>query len=49
MIADGFDAFVEFGPGKVLSSLVKRVSREVTAVSAGDPDGIDAALRELSR
>ena len=49
MIADGFDTFVEFGPGKVLSSLVRRISRDALAVSAGDTAGIDAALKELSR
>ena len=49
MIEDGFDTFVEFGPGKVLASLVKRMSRDATALSVGDAAGVDAALAELAR
>jgi len=49
LLEDGHDTFVEFGPGKVLSSLVKRMRREATALPVGDTDGIDAALKELAR
>jgi len=49
MLTDGFDTFVEFGPGKVLASLVKRVSREATVLSVGDTAGVDAALAVVSR
>ena len=34
MIADGATSFVEVGPGKVLQGLVKKVNREMEAVSA---------------
>lgn len=34
MIADGATSFVEIGPGKVLQGLVKKVNRDVEAVSA---------------
>lgn len=34
MIADGANSFIEIGPGKVLQGLVKKVNREVEAVSA---------------
>jgi len=49
LLADGFDTFVEFGPGKVLASLVKRMSRDATVLSIGDAAGASAALAELSR
>ena len=34
MLADGVDSFVEVGPGKVLQGLVKKVDKDVEAVSA---------------
>ncbi|MDR2963674.1 MAG: ACP S-malonyltransferase [Bacteroidales bacterium] len=34
MIADGITSFVEVGPGKVLQGLVKKVNKDVEAVSA---------------
>lgn len=33
MIADGADEFIELGPGAVLQGLVKKVNRDVTAIS----------------
>ena len=33
MVADGADSFVELGPGAVLQGLIKKVSRDVDAVS----------------
>jgi [acyl-carrier-protein] S-malonyltransferase len=40
MAAQGVTKFVEIGPGKVLSGLVKRISKEVVTANIGDLDGL---------
>jgi [acyl-carrier-protein] S-malonyltransferase len=47
MADDGFDTFVEIGPGKVLSGLARRIRRELTTVQVSDPEGIDRAVEML--
>jgi len=42
MIAAGVSRFVEIGPGKVLSGLVKRISKEVATSNIADLDGLKA-------
>jgi [acyl-carrier-protein] S-malonyltransferase len=42
LIADGVKTFIELGPGTVLSGLVKKIDRRVTAVSVEAPEGLDA-------
>jgi [acyl-carrier-protein] S-malonyltransferase len=44
MVADGFDTFVEVGPGSVLSGLVKRIARDVKTVQAGSAEQVAAYL-----
>ena len=41
------DRFVELGGGKVLSSLVRRIDREMTGINVEGPDDIEALLKEL--
>lgn len=40
MIRRGVDGFVEVGPGRVLSGLVKRIDRSVPTVSIGDMESV---------
>ena len=41
IIADGIDAFVEVGNGKVLSGLVKKIDRKIPAFSVEDPESME--------
>ncbi len=47
MTAEGFDTFVEIGPGKVLSGLVRRIAKEATVVNVEDGKSMAATLAAL--
>jgi len=47
MAADGFDTFIEIGAGKVLSGLIRRISRDLRCFTAGDPDDIRTVMDQL--
>jgi [acyl-carrier-protein] S-malonyltransferase len=47
MANDGFDTFVEIGPGKVLSGLARRIRSELRTVQVSDPASVDAAVELL--
>jgi [acyl-carrier-protein] S-malonyltransferase len=40
MIAEGVGTFIELGPGTVLSGLIRKIDKSVTALSVEDPDGL---------
>lgn len=47
MIADGVDTFVEVGPGKVLSGLIKKIDKKVSIYNVEDPPSLEKALASL--
>ena len=42
LVADGFDTFVEVGPGTVLAGLMRRIAPDVRVYGAGDSAGVAA-------
>ena len=47
MKKDVFDAFVELGPGKVLTGLVGKTLKEVKAVNIENTESLKVALEHL--
>ena len=47
MLDNGIDTFVEIGPGKVLTSLVKKINKEVKCINISDVNSLEKALEEL--
>ncbi len=47
IIGDGFHTFIEVGPGKVLSGLLKRINREVEVRNVGDKASLEETIRAL--
>ena len=47
MAADGFDAFIEIGPGKVLSGLVKRIAKDAKVLNVEDIKSMEECLKAL--
>ena len=48
MIHDGVDTFIEIGPGKTLSSFIRKVSREVKVYNIDKLEGLDRVVEEIS-
>lgn len=44
---NGVDSLVELGAGKILTTLARRIDREITATAAGTPDEIEAVLKSF--
>ena len=48
LAAEGASAFVEVGPGRVLSGLVRRIVEDARTAAVEDPAGLDKALAALA-
>jgi [acyl-carrier-protein] S-malonyltransferase len=49
LIAGGVELFVEVGPGKVLSGLMRQIDRSRTCASAGDERALEKTLDQLAQ
>lgn len=49
MKADGVGTIIEVGPGKVLTGLVKRIDKEINAMSLGEAGDMEMVLEALGR
>lgn len=47
LIEDGFDTFIEIGPGKALSKFIKKISKEVTILNVEDVASLEKTLSKL--
>lgn len=47
MVADGFDRFIEVGPGKVLSGLIRKIDGNVGVFHAGDVASLESTISEV--
>ena len=48
MAGDGIDTFVEVGPGKVLSGLIKRISPDARMLNVEDRESLEKTVKALS-
>jgi [acyl-carrier-protein] S-malonyltransferase len=47
MMKDGFDTFIEIGPGKILSGLVKRIAKGAKVMNVEDLKTMNETLNAV--
>ena len=47
MIADGYDTFIETGPGKTLTGMIKKIDKNVRTFNVFDAESLEAVLAEF--
>lgn len=47
MLEQGTDTFVEIGPGRVLSGLIRKIERKATVYNVSDPESLEKTLSQL--
>ncbi|MFB5673544.1 ACP S-malonyltransferase [Paenibacillus terreus] len=48
LLGQGVDTFVEFGPGKVLTGLIKKIDKTLTLINVSDMESLESAIKALS-
>ena len=49
MVGDGFDTFIEAGPGKTLSGLIKKIAPDVRVFNVSDIPSLDNTVKEVHK
>jgi [acyl-carrier-protein] S-malonyltransferase len=49
LIAQGVQTFIEVGPGKVLSGLMRQIDRSKTCLNVGDEASLTKALESFAQ